>query len=904
MDLDNLATTPVTIKTNDTVRDDFYKALKKYKETRTSNSLEETLKIIINNINHPNAKDFLDEKVDDKTLFDILIKYPYDFSQEESMFILKHDDLIIKAILNKKYSLLRYATDENFFIKINGVPLIEYLFQIGEIDDFWFYRIRENTDIIEIVKKYNRPDLLMYTGENILFSKYDDNKLVIDYLLENSLISPPLLFKIKENTQIIDYLIKYNRYDLLCYISPSILMKERNNKIILEDLLSKGIQPHILEITSTEMIDILLKYGCYYALADIPAKYAFYSVPNTNESLFEFLLKRDILCHNAISEIYKNERNAEKMYKLIYDYKRFDALVHFDEDRLLLNYGQRETVLESILRSGNDPQVDVYTEKKSMDILLQYGRYDLLQNCNEDLLLRRLPNGKKLYEELFDRGYEINTLDIKSQEIAHRIFQDERYELVECLSVNVMLSFADLEGTYLDKFLKFVKEQDDISLMQYCNHSNADLKQWAQIYISYLRHDLYSKMRGVTITGLTGEIDGTTLLEEMLKIDKDLTYNKFLTEEQKANVDVSMILRLYGIKHKVINFDNLTKHISNIYLKEDVDKRNQMPITKEQEQLLKELYDVMNDGLTSPVLLETLIASYRYLLSTNNPHANEIHHLIDIKRNQPDFRLELTDDSSYDIDEQYISLETPNVDTLNHEIGHALYCIIDGRQIPQGFEELINKKRHNLKFRVMVSLYTRKYHMLRKKVIRYVDRVVMREYDRSITKEQIKEIEQYLNNLKEKQMQAYIDRGYDKELLERLFKKNYTVKEYLSQLRKIKRTEMVDSILRIEHGPFISIGDYFDGILGGKLRDGKIMDMLGFSYLKGGYGHGEEYYAKGILWVFDEMMANYSEIMKSKKPEEGIKELRKYLGDDLIDMVATYYNNYVLNNTYQPTINR
>ena len=61
------------------------------------------------------------------------------------------------------------------------------------------------------------------------------------------------------------------------------------------------------------------------------------------------------------------------------------------------------------------------------------------------------------------------------------------------------------------------------------------------------------------------------------------------------------------------------------------------------------------------------------------------------------------------------------------------------------------------------------------------------------------------------------------------------------------------------------------------------------------YGHGIEYYRRSITWSFSEMIANYSEIVKSKNPTEGIEILKKYVGEELVEFIQEYYDKQILN---------
>jgi hypothetical protein len=231
--------------------------------------------------------------------------------------------------------------------------------------------------------------------------------------------------------------------------------------------------------------------------------------------------------------------------------------------------------------------------------------------------------------------------------------------------------------------------------------------------------------------------------------------------------------------------------------------------------------------------------------------------------------------------------------------------MIDNLSIPDGFEELIDKHKKSIKTRAMVSLFPKKYGDIYRRISNYVDRIIMKEYDQSITEEDKVKIQEYLDSLKIKQKEQYEEKGYTKQLLDMIFDRTFTVSDYLKQTRRIQRNEMIDRILRTEYPHFIVIGDFFDGIYEGKFRDGKLTDVFGLTYLRSSYGHGIKYYKDDLQSVFCEMIANYSEIMKSKNPKEGLEMLRFYLGDELVHMISNYYiQNIYHNYSYLQTQNQ
>lgn len=61
-----------------------------------------------------------------------------------------------------------------------------------------------------------------------------------------------------------------------------------------------------------------------------------------------------------------------------------------------------------------------------------------------------------------------------------------------------------------------------------------------------------------------------------------------------------------------------------------------------------------------------------------------------------------------------------------------------------------------------------------------------------------------------------------------------------------------------------------------------------------GFGHGTNYYISDMK-KFDEIIANYSCIAKSKNAGEAIKFLREIAGNEFVDFIKNYYYNSIVN---------
>ena len=122
----------------------------------------------------------------------------------------------------------------------------------------------------------------------------------------------------------------------------------------------------------------------------------------------------------------------------------------------------------------------------------------------------------------------------------------------------------------------------------------------------------------------------------------------------------------------------------------------------------------------------------------------------------------------------------------------------------------------------------------------------MPKYDESITEEKRKEIEEYIETV---QNSESLLRGVIPDHTK------ITVDDYIQTDREIRKGMMVDAIIRTKFGHILAISDIFDAIYEGKFVEGKLEDEYGTPII-GKFGHGSDYYGRGIKWQFDEIIAN------------------------------------------------
>lgn len=835
---------------------------------------------------------YITQKINDKTILEIALDEKIDINYGINTTIINNSELL-KIVIAKKYeNITLYMDEEDLLFEIDGMTLFEHLIKNDMFSKYKIYRFKKTPMIIDILLKYNKQDYLKALDEELLFCDYKGKK-VIDFMFENNYIDEYMISSILKYPEIYNYIIKYKKLNYLNKINEKLLAQKIDDKYLLDLLLEENKTPKIINFDDKELIDLIEQRNRYDLLENVNKYTLMKNIPEENKSLFEFLLEKNIIPYRGINEIEYDYNNAEFFYTIISKHNKFELLVNAQEDTLLNTFGTNKTLLETLLEKGIEPKIKRYKNKESIDILLKLNNYDQLKKCSEEHLLIILPNGKMLIEELFERKI-IPTAHIIDERIVKKIFELGAKEFYNSITTTALLNYYDLNTTYLEKILQDYKEEDNIDLSSLVGDAK-NIYEKAKAYIAYAKYNKLMYLSNLTKEELlASNAQGVRMIDVLLELDPELTVNEIIKNNVKEEMEIAMILKLKGYEHKNIKFESITREIEEEYLDGERKKYETLTLNEEQEILLKKLYDVMNDGVTDLKLLDSLIASYRHLLATNNKYAYEIYHLIDIKKNNPSFSYTTIKDGAYFSPYKgYIAMSDSNMGTLNHETGHAIFHYLTDKNTPSEFAELVNKLSQDEQFLESTAEYSKKFTQLIESVSEEVEKTLMEKYDESITEEKKKEIQEYLDNLNKKEREKYIQMGYSEELLDRILNSSFTVDEYINQDRRIKKNKLVDLILRTQYGAFISIGDFLDGIYAGKLKGGILTDKDG-NKIKGGYGHGIPYYSRGTSWIFDEMIANYSSIVKSENPLEGLQLLEKYIGKELTMFISEYYDKNIL----------
>ncbi len=873
--------------------------IQKYLETKDEKIFNEIVNLIkTSNVIHVRIsldKSFLLKEVEGKTILDLLVENNKNASFDwKTMDMLIKDAQLLKILLNNdRYDFIEAAGEDILIQDYFGEPLISYIFKNNKVTPYMVGSFFNNPIIIDLCVKYHKEILLNNLRYNdLLLHNISHDKTVIEYLLEHNMVNSKNI-EMVEDIKIFDLIIKYNRLDLLKHINENVLALKYKGRMLLEELLDRGIVP--LKIYDNDaLVERIIELGKIELLKDAPAIDLFFEYGISQRRLIDYLFDADIIPDNITTETMVYGNNTRYVAHMLCKKGRYDLLQNACEKLLLENVYGENILFFDLLRNGYNPKPEnIFRTQAMLRTIIKYNSYDSLEHCSEELLLTKLPNDKLALEELLDRKLTLDNLvyisDPKSIDI---IMKYKRYDLLSRASLKLLLNNFGWSDTYLDLGLQYAQTDDEIvSFDKYTQN----IFEMAEKYIIFARHNYQMYLPSLTKEHLLAEINGKRLIDILLEKDAKTTVDKVLDSNIKEDFEIAMIIRLNGFKQKHIKFDSITRDFEGEYLKRNNERYDSSKLPIEKRMLIEELRKALNDSASDSKAVEILINAYTYLLSTDSKYAAEIYQIINIKKFNPNFCFRfIKSGACYDDRNNVVYIDDENLDTLNHEMGHALFNNLTDGNLPQGFDKAVEKRKNDPEFIKRAEEYSKMFNLILREVFDRVERTYLKKYDSSITEDVKQEIIEYITQGKDKNRSKYISVGIPATTVDKILNETYTLSEYLDQDRRIKKKKLTDLILRIEYGPFISIGDYIDGLTGGKLKDGILVNNNG-EKIKSTYGHGINYYIFGNEFIFDEMIANYSEIIKSESPDEGIEALRYFIGDELTDMLIDYYDKNILN---------
>lgn len=797
-------------------------------------------------------------------------------------------------------------TMEDLFTKDNdGIYFLEYLLRKRIMIPLELKEELKTNALAAYLYCKNGSSLFGFNlSEKDLFTEFDGKKL-IEHILEKKQINKSIVESIYENLEIIDLLCNSNNYFYLNYLSQDIITKlitKDNNgiypieKYLNNKRLIEKIMPSINDINV--LLEICNRNNNYDLIKAVKARMLITNYKDDKTILLFLLNDKKVVpdCLNKIPE-------DIIFIKYLIENNLYDYLKKASEDVLLMKVDSGKTLLEFLIDKGYDPEIKYIYNKKTIIILYRKQKLNLAEFVSDDVLLTPVKKlfsddslgDETLFEYMIRNGYKLNSSRISSEKLLKICYLEQRPDLLEEASISDLLKPIDDTYTYFDYILDSIANKGLKIRVPSCPWSS-DVNEHIKYYTTIAKHDMMKYIGKIKAEKFLKKYGDKTLLEYLLDTDSDLTLNKILSDDLKADPDIAVILKNRGIVQKSVNVSKEENEYTTKYIENINNHLGIGPLPEEGERLLNELKLLfLTDGKSDKDLITGLTAGYRNALMNNyDINIIEIKKLIEIKKENKDiFYYIKNDDGSYfSPSNGSIFCENANTNTLLHETGHALHFYTADMKTPDDYQEIVERARENPEVLAKTKEYAANY----RKLINNITLLVEQRYDSFFksyySPEKVEEIKKNLTKSKEEKKKEYKELHIPDEQLDMILSDMYTQEEYIDHQKRIFIEDNVDAILRNEFGSLLPIGDILDAIYEGKLHSNTLKDSQGEAICKTG-GHGLNYYY-ATLHGFDEMIANFAAISKANDAKEKLKMLKSIVGDEVYDMIRNFYYQDIL----------
>ena len=792
------------------------------------------------------------------------------YGQDISQF--SYDEINYKCAETNYTNVLNYLLEE-YDLSINallikdkkGTTLLEEMLK-KNID---ISNININDDIIDLEKtikiieiityKYKEvPEDIKNTFENTLFSTNNDeffkNLPTKDIILFDKMIG-----FIEEHTEIVDLLCKYQLEDELIYLNPEII-----KKLITKD--ENGNYP-IDKYISNSM-------SSYIAIKNI-------------SSLINFDDNIDFMIH---------------FIKLLLDNKVYSFFYDANENILLYKVYPPKTLLETLIENNINIKINNVNNEEIIKILYDNKKLDLIGSSSESIWLSNtrdvfkdnMVKDQTILEYMIDNNYDIKIPCIFEEDTLKILYQKNRPDLLIKASASLLMTGINDNYTYLDYILDCINKGDfEYNIANITAPVRPDMK--AEFYLDIAKHDMIGYVKNsLNLNTLLKKYDNKTLLDYFLDKDPELTLNKILNKIDKMNYSVMIILKSRGIKDNDsilnINEDNASfvKNTPDTYYG---------PLDNDSDYLIKELERLfISDGKSDKDLINLLITGYRNALFINyDITIREIEKLIEIKKNNFDKFYYVKDKNSsyFSHSKGCIFINDSYISVVIHETGHALHHYLTGSEVPDNYDEIVKRAEENKELLTKTSKYFESCNKIMKNIKNYflnlANEVLTAHYSKQ---ENIMDIQ----SIASKDISEYRDKfkslKIPEEQLEQILQETFSVEEYIKREAIIVASELTEATTRNNYASIGATNDIIDAIYRGKVCDGVLKSADGQKIASFG-GHGIRYYSQNEHG-FDEMIAQFALLVKSKGAEENLQVLRNIVGDEVYNMISNFYYTNIL----------
>ena len=705
--------------------------------------------------------------------------------------------------------------------------------------------------IIEEIKKNKRlPKTRPLILEDILY-KDENDKTLLEYMLESTIsYHYDLIPNISSYFEAEKTFYKFNKLRELPNLNNKVYFEKEDDKYFIEKLLDIKEIDEIRNLSfeyDFRLIQIFQKYNRKDLLDKIKINQSnLLSNINEKQTLLEYIIEHNLL-NNIVIPKFENESNIFGILKRI---ERTDliSLIPFTEEQLFNN-----NLINEII-SLNYPPNMLYAGRKTIEYMYKIDRPDLL---------------------------------------AYMFLHEEK--------INDLFMLISPKETIIEYLLK----SNDPRINYRHLALNVDKLNNEDFIDTYLLFTKYNKLEYLYSFSINDLLDvkykNSSLLDLFIERSPELTKKMIEYFKLDTNIDIILYFKLKGLEFDTkhgINFDILD---DEAYAEEYLNKQNQQIknsidyslLTEDEITLLMELEDLLiNENNKS--IIDTIVLSYALQLSANNENAFiELQKIVQIIKENPNLKVQKSKNYSYFNSQNGLSINISNINNINHELGHLFHYYLANEETPQELEDILEKIRNDESIKNKINLISKTLINKMKKL----DDEISIEYDewskKYLSEFKTKEIEEFIEMSKESKIEHYLSLGYTAEELNLVLDESFTTEQYLLNQKRIKCEEMSNNILISYYSELMAICDIVDAIFQGDFYNSKLKTQDN-EEIKGVFGHGIGYYYSQDI-VFQEIIANYSLLIKSDRKEEAISILKIMIGNELIELLDNFYQNKMIN---------
>lgn len=583
-------------------------------------------------------------------------------------------------------------------------------------------------------------------------------------------------------------------------------------------------------------------------------------------------------------------------------HERRDLIQYINEEVLFKKYKNYSTIFEYLISKN---MVSVYmislikNHPEVVEICVAYNKPYLLKHAKEKILLHRCSTGMTAIEYLIrgnnaDKETFYNLNYANSNIILGSILRYRAYRYL--IYYPEILFSKSGDKLYIDLMLEKYNKSMDMYLAD-AKIASFTFEQKAIFYLKCAEYGLTTFLPNITINDLLEKKDGKTFIEVLLDVDKEITVKKLLDRGLYKNSNIATILSLYGIHiHGVdVPVDQRDKGLKkkNKYLNVTVSKEIEYKL-----ELLRSLFE--KDKKTSPEEIDLLIASYKRLATFRYKYINEeLSILIKHKIDNPGFTIIKTKATPYfSSANKEIGINDSSITAFNHELGHAFHAIKTYFGVPEGLYDKVVRINTDEACLNRVYQFANYFEKIEKKALAEAEKRYEMEYGSYFNTNKRAKIRKILEEDRADKIERFSKYGISEKTIKTAVENLYdcTEEDYEKRFKAIKIEELKKDILYENYSALAAMSDMLDAIFEGRLTGGVLKDKNG-KKIKLTFGHGISYY-NDYHSIFNELIADYSEIIKEKDGEEVLDYLRNIVGSDFVDMIAKYYEENIIG--YEP----